>query len=124
MTLIQNGLTWFGARLKIADGRTVTYARGTSTVNLTAVPTMHKYQVFTTEGFETQVTSCDYQITAADLVISGSVIVPRAGDQITESIGGVNQTFEVMNLGEEGTPYDYEAGHDGKLLTVHTKRVS
>ena len=120
--LMQDAATWLGSQLKTVAGRTVTYTRGASSVSLTAAVSMHEYQVIDTEGFETQVVSRDYFLMAADLIIGGSVVAPRAGDQITESIGGIDQTFEAMNLGDSGPAWN-EADPDGTLIVVHTKRV-
>ena len=103
-------------------GDTVTYQRGVNSVAVTAEVQLNQYEVMDHEGFSTTVTSRDYLIAAADLVISGSEIVPRAGDRIVETIRGTSHTFEVMPLGEKR---EYEqADKDGLYLLIHTKRVA
>ena len=74
------------------------------------------------EGFGITDLSRDYIVHAADLVVNGSEITPRAGDRITETIRGTSQTFEVMALGQlkEYEPCDT----DGVLLRIHTKQIA
>jgi hypothetical protein len=82
---------------------------------------MHEYEIVDTEGFGVTMLSRDYILHAADLILSGSEIVPRSGDQMVETIRGASQTYEVMALGnlKEYEPLDT----DGVLLLVHTKRI-
>jgi hypothetical protein len=120
--ILQDGAAWLGSQLKAHAGVSVTYTRGTDSASITATATMQQYDVVDAEGFSTSVVSRDYLVHAADLVLAGSLIVPRAGDQIAETIAGVACTFEVMPLGEkrEFDPLD----SDGLLLLIHTKKVA
>jgi hypothetical protein len=121
--LLQDGATWLGQQLKAVAGVTVTYTRGiNAATGLTGTVTMARYETVDSEGFGVVALSRDYVLHAADLVVGGTMIVPRAGDQITETILGVAQTFEVMALGElrESEPLDT----DGLMLLVHTKKVN
>ena len=103
-------------------GDTVTYTRGANSVAVTAEVQLNQYEIMDYEGLSSTITSRDYLIAAADLVLSGSEIAPRAGDRITETIRGTAQTFEVMPLGDKK---EYEqADKDGLYLLIHTKRVS
>ena len=120
--MMQDGAAWLGGQLKTAAGVSVTYTRGTNSVTLTAVPTLHQYEIVDDEGFGISMLSRDYLIHAADLILAGAEIAPRAGDRIAETIDGVAQTFEVMPLGQK---HEYEpADPDGLLLIVHTKKVA
>jgi len=119
--VMQDGAAWLGAQLKQLVGVTITYTRGTSSVSLTATPTLHEYEIVDDEGFGIRMLSRDYLLHAADLVLAGAAIVPRSGDRITEVVGGVSQVFEVMPLGQS---HEFEpADTDGLLLIVHTKKV-
>lgn len=121
--LLQDGVTWLGTRLKAVAGLSVTYARGSDSVAVTASAAFHEYQIVDEEGFSASVLVRDYLLHAADLIIDGSVITPRAGDTITETINGVSQTFEVMPLDERRREYE-PLDTDGVLLKLHTKRVA
>lgn len=119
--ILQDGAAWLGGQLRDHAGVSITYQRGTGTVALTATATLRQYEIVDHEGFSSTILVRDYIVHAADLVISGSAIAPRAGDQIHETIRSVAETYEVMPLGErkEYEPFD----QDGTLLLIHTKRV-
>ena len=120
--LLQDGATWLGQQLKAVAGVTITYTRGiNAATGLTGTVTLARYETVDSEGFGIVALSRDYVLHAADLVVGGALIVPRAGDQITETILGTAQVFEVMALGElkESEPLDT----DGLLLLIHTKKV-
>lgn len=103
-------------------GDTVTYQRGANSVPVTAEVQVNRYEVTDLDGVVTVVTSRDYLVTAADLVLAGAEIVPRAGDRIVETIRGTEQTFEVVPLGQQK---EYEqADPAGLSLLIHTKRVA
>lgn len=120
--ILQDGAAWLGGQLKDHAGTSITYQRGALSATLTGTATLHEYEVVDQDGFSTTVLSRDYIVHAADLVLSGAEIAPRAGDQITETIGGVACSFEVMPLGmkKEYEPVD----RDGLLLLIHTKKVA
>lgn len=119
--ILQDGASWLGGQLKDHAGVSVTYQRGTDSVTLTATPTLHEYEIVDQDGFASVILSRDYVVHAADLVLAGAEIAPRAGDQILETIRLVSQTYEVMPLGQkkEYEPLD----RDGLLLLIHTKKV-
>lgn len=129
--LLQRGVTWLGGQLKSSCGVTITYTRRTQSVTLTATAENHEYQIVDEEGFATSVVSRDYILHAAELIIGGAVIRPRAGDLIAETVAGLACTFEVTPLSgvvrrtnaglSEG---EYEPmDTDGTLLRVHTKKI-
>lgn len=120
--ILQDGAAWLGEQLKAVAGVTVAYHRASSSISdVTATVSLHEYEVLDTDGIMVLIKSRDYIVHAADLVLSGSTITPRAGDRIVETIGGVSQTFEIMPLGaqKEYEPLDT----DGVLLRIHTKKI-
>lgn len=120
--ILRAGAEWFGEQLKAAASVTVEYHRGASTIDaLTATVSTHEYEVLDTDGIMVLIKSRDYIVHAADLVI-GSQITPRSGDRIIETIGGTDQTFEIMPLGAQKEYEPIDA--DGILLKIHTKRVA
>lgn len=120
--MLQDGVAWLGGQLKNSAGLTVTYARGSDSVAVTASAAFHEYQIVDEEGFSQSVLVRDYILHAADLILDGSAVAPRIGDVITETIGGVAQTFEVLPLDDRRREYQ-PLDTDGVLLMVHTKRV-
>ncbi len=119
--ILQDGVTWIGARLKAHAGVTISYSRGIGSVSITATAAMHQYEVVDQDGLPTQFLSRDYLVQAADLVIDATTIAPRIGDRISETIGSVVNVFEVMPIPgkKECEPED----PDGVLLRIHTKKV-
>lgn len=120
--ILQDGAAWLGGQLKAHAGLSVSYQRGALSVAITATATMHEYEIVDDEGFGIVMLSRDYIVHAADMILSGVEIAPRAGDRIVETIRGVSQTFEVMPLGQkhEYEPFDT----DGLLWLIHTKQVT
>lgn len=104
-----------------AFGGTVTYARGSDTVNVTAEVVLADYGVTGPIGGRIQVQPRDYLITAADLVLNSAQITPRSGDKIRETILGIVEEFQVMPLGDRPCHEDADAGKTKWL--VHTKYV-
>jgi hypothetical protein len=115
-TLFQRSATWLGTRLQNAAGRTATYTRYSgTTVALTAVPSVHAYEVVD-EGIHTLVTSWDFVIPRDDLGFD-----PAQGDQITETLNSVATVYEVQPIGS--LPCFEWLDSSGLLLKVHTKKV-
>jgi hypothetical protein len=68
-----------------------------------------------------QFTSRDFLITAADLVLGGAVVQPKAGDCITESAASGTIVYQVLAPGKEpcwrwSDPYR-------NTIRIHTKQV-
>lgn len=103
-------------------GVSIAYQRGPNSVSITGTVSQHVYEVVDAEGFGITALSRDYIVQAADLVLSGAEIAPRAGDRITETIRDTSQTFEVMAIGQlkEYEPVDT----DGTMLKIHTKKIA
>lgn len=98
-------------------GVPVTLRRGAaSSAALVATWSQHDYDITEPDGFSTLVQSRDYVLKAAETMIAGAVITPRAGDRIVDG----SETFELMTLGKrpaaELLPGNYR-------WLVHTKRI-
>lgn len=120
--ILQDGAAWLGGQLNDHAGLSVVYQRGASSVSITATATMHEYEVVDDDGFGIVMLSRDYIVHAADMILSGAEIAPRAGDRITETIQGVVCVFEVMALGQK---HEYEPlDTDGLMWLIHTKKVA
>lgn len=121
--LLQNAAAWLGSKLQTAGGRLITYQRaGTSSGTISGVCSKVEYDVLDqNEGVITTVAFDDWMFTASELKISGTVITPRIGDQISETLNGNTITYEVLPIDKR--PCFEFADSSGILLTVHTKRV-
>lgn len=106
--------------LQASNGEEVTYCRGDSEVELTAI-VIHKdvEQVSAYEILVEVIEQWDFLIRATDLVIGGVVILPVAGDRIRRVVGSITQTLEVMSQRPEPHYRVTEAG--GEFLRVHAK---
>ena len=120
--IMETGATWLGEQFQQCAAVTIVYARGRSTVSVTAHPAMHEYEVVDEDGIVTVHLSRDYILHRADLIIAGDTITPRPGDRITETIADVSQEFEVLPIADrkEWEPLDaFDI-----LIRVHTKKVA
>ena len=110
--------TRLAGRLKNFAGVAVSFKRGKlAAIAMTVTAANQEYEVVDQEGFSTRVVSRDFTFTLADLDF-----VPRPGDRIIETIGGVEQTFEAMSVGDKPC---FESLDDyGVMGVVHTKRVA
>ena len=120
--VLETAATWLGGQLKGFASVVGTYRRGSLSVSLIVTAYDYTYEVVDTEGFNITALSRDYIVHAADIVLGGVVVVPRAGDTITETIQGVARSFEVMPLGQlkEYEPLDAS----GVMIKIHTKRIA
>ena len=118
-TLLQDGVAWLQGQLKDSSGVTVTFYRGTESVVITATPVQKDYTVPLETGGWMNVTSRDYYFAAADVIISGSVVKPRQGDRIIETIGGVEYSYTILSFGS--MPACEWRDQDGVGLIVHSK---
>jgi hypothetical protein len=83
---------------------------------------MHEYEVLDEDGIPMRVLSHDWTFVASDLVLNGQPIEPRPGDRIVEIVDGEEFPFEVMPI--EKKPCFEPLDVSGRLILVHTKRVS
>ena len=100
------------------------YARGNDESDpIRGVPVQHEYEVIDDEtGLPTKVISYDWRFVAAELLIANEPVTPRKGDLWKPTIGGVQETYEVLPIGKR--PCFERADTSGVLLLIHTKRTS
>jgi len=101
--------------------RTVTYRRGSDSVELSATVGQTVFRLTDEQGFEVRIVTRDYLIAADDLLLAGSQTEPRRGDRIEETDGGVTRVYEL--LGPGGEPEWRWSGPNHVTLRVHTKEV-
>lgn len=103
--------------------RTVAFQRsGSSEVALVATKGRQTFTLVDSEGFQTQVESHDWLVTAADLVIDGSPATPRRGDRIVETLGTLRFIYEVLAM--DGVPEWAWSDDLKQTYRIHTKLVS
>ena len=119
---------WESAGAPLNDtffGVSVTYSRGTSSVTATAIPSVIAYETFSVDELplNTVATWRQYLIAAsalATLAPAGQVFRPKRADVIVETIGGVEQRFEVSPLPDKPAA---EMQLGGARWLVRAKRV-
>lgn len=121
-TLIERGVTFLGDKMQSAAGRTVTVRRGIYTsANITAWHHTKQYQEVGEDGLITSISMEDWTFVASELIVNGTVIEPRPGDTIMETLNGQQIHYEVLPTEtKRATEWLDTSGH---LLLVHTKRV-
>jgi len=119
--LLQEGLDWLEGQRREHLSRTVTYRRGSSTVELPATVGATRFEVDDGYGLVIEQEMRDYLIATADLVLGGEQTLPRLGDEILEERDGVTYVYEVMELGAE--QHYRTCDPAGKTLRIHTKHV-
>jgi len=119
--MLEQGASWLAGMLKQHASRTVTYARGAESVELSATLGRTTYEVADEYGTVVEAKATDFIVPAADLVLAGQKAQPEPGDQVRVTVGDEVHVFEVMDLGGAGhwrpsDPY-------GHTLRIHTKLV-
>lgn len=118
--MLEDGAAWLGEQLQAHAGRTVNIRQGKQTVSgIVATLAMKEYKIAGVDGFETEVTSCDWTFVRADLDTAGLVF--RTGAVIEETVAGVLKKYEAMELGDRPAAEDLDTS--GILITLHTKQV-
>lgn len=121
-SLLEEGAAWLGEQLQGAAGIEVEYGRRSASLTMVGWPSMHEYEVLDEDGIPTRILSQDWTFVAAELVLDDQPIEPRPGDRITQTVDGEEFPFEVMPL--EKKPCFERLDAAGRLVVVHTKRVS
>jgi hypothetical protein len=96
----------------------VTYRRGEVRLDgLAATKGLSTFELSDASGALTRVDSVDFIVTAADLVLSGVVTLPRRGDTVTDEDGVVHTVYPVN--GTDCWRWSDTQGYTS--LRVHTK---
>lgn len=109
-------------RKKQADGRSVTYTRGDSSLSLTAWLGRTLFSRLASPGVGGAAVEWgdrDYLVAVADLTLGE----PALGDRITETINGTAVVFEVLTP-DTGEPAWRYSDPTRTVWRIHTKRVT
>jgi hypothetical protein len=121
--VLQDGFGWLGAQLKLCAGHSVTYQRGSVTVEVTAVYGKQLLKVADGRGgLRMEWSDKDFLILAEDLAVDGTRLIPQRGDQIIETIGETETTYEVMAPAGE-PPWRWCDPYKTRLR-IHTKQTT
>ena len=123
--LLDRASAWLdGMRVKHTS-RLVLYQRGLWSVSVPAGIGRTTFQVDNGSGVIETVESRDFLILAADLVLGGTVTLPKTGDRIREASGedggGASYMYEVLAPGTEPA-YRFSDPYR-RTLRIHTKQV-
>lgn len=115
--LLEQAANWLGQMRSAHLSRTVTYARGSDSIQIQATMGKTLFEVEDAYGGLEKWESRDFLISAADLVLGGELIEPKRGDWITDT----GKVYEVLAPGKEDVcrpsdPY-------GVTWRIHTKRA-
>ncbi len=119
--LLERGAAWLDQQRSRHLTRTVTYLRGTESVELAAAIGKTVFEQADEYGVIHRTESRDYLISATDLVLGGTQEQPKAGDRVRETAGEQVFLYEVMAPGGE-PPWRFSDAYR-RTLRIHTKFV-
>ena len=119
--LLRQGSAWLDGQRHMHLTQTVLYQRGAESIELSATIGRTEFEQADEYGVLHRTESRDYIIRAADLVLAGETVLPKAGDQIRETDGALTHVYEVMAPGGE-PPWRYSDPYR-VALRIHTKHV-
>jgi len=120
--MLEQGASWLDGQRHQHMTRTVSYARGSNTVEVQATIGRTVFEQADEYGIVTKTESRDYLIRTADIVLDGQVTVPKRGDQIRENDGSSTFIYEVLSPGDE--PVFRYSDPYRKALRIHTKHIA
>ena len=95
MSMLQTAAVWLAGRRKTYVTMSVTYARGSQSVSLSATPG-RSTTVTNPDGVEVKISDRDWILTSADLILGDSLTTPQIGDVIEETADGQVYTWTVL----------------------------
>ena len=115
MGMLQNGLNWLESQRKTHLSVPVTYRRGSDSAEVQATIGKTVFKVTDDYGRFQHIESRDYLISATDLVLNDTQILPEPGDEIIEN----GFIYEVMAPNNE--PEWRFSDSSRQTLRIHTK---
>jgi len=120
-TLLQSGAAWLAGQLKTHAAIDVSYERSGDVCEVSAVQGSTPWDVIDSGGAPVRFISCDWRLTAADLVLAGLIATPEAGDKIVDRNGEQVLTYEVLPPDGKNC---FERLPQGVELIVYSKLIS
>ena len=122
MDLLQRGSDWLERKRNRHLTREVVFVRGADSVEVKATVGRTIFRVDKGYGVLERIEARDYLILAADLVLSGTPVLPKAGDKIQETEDGKTFSYEILAPGNE--PCWRYSDLYRVTLRIHTKLVA
>lgn len=119
--MLRAGLDWLDSVRNEHMTCTVTFARGESTVQVSATVGKTEYSQTDEYGIERRFETRDFLIRTADLQLDEKAVLPSVGDRITQTEGDKDYVYEVLSPG--GEPHYRYCDPYMKTLRIHTKLV-
>ena len=122
--MLEQGASWLDDQRHQHMTRSVSYARGASTVAIQATVGQTEFEQADDVGggIVHKTESRDYLIRTADLVLDGQATLPKRGDQIRETDGTTTVVYEVLSPGDE--PVFRYSDPYRNALRIHTKHIA
>jgi hypothetical protein len=120
--LLDQTVSWLDGVRQAHLSRTVTYQRGSESVDLAATLGSTTYETADEAGAIVQATATDFIVAAGNLVLSGEPVTPRPGDRFLVTTPIATQVYEVLAM-TGGTHYRH-CDPAGRMLRIHTKLIS
>lgn len=121
--LLERGATWLAGQRHAHLTRPVTYCRDLGQVVLQATIGRSEFEQVDEHGLVVRSVLRDYLVRAADLVLGGARVLPRAGDRIREAVSEtVTLVYEVVSPSPDEPPYRTSDPY-GITLRIHTRHV-
>ena len=124
--LIQKGLAWLDDQRHAHMTQTVLYVRDTESasyiVELLATIGRTEFEQVDEFGIVHKLQSRDFLIRAADLDLGAGPVLPRAGDQVRETVGTSVFVYEVNAPGGQ-PPFRYSDPYR-RVLRIHSKHIA
>lgn len=119
--LLDRGLAFLDDQRHKHMSRTVVYQRGAEAKEVLATVGRTEFEQADDAGLIHRVESRDFLVRAADLDLGAGPILPRAGDQVRETVGAQVFVYEVNAPGGQ-PPFRY-SDPCRRVLRVHTKHI-
>jgi ubiquinone/menaquinone biosynthesis C-methylase UbiE len=119
--LLHQGVDWLDGMRTAHLSRSVTYQRGSESVEIAATMGQTTYEVADEYGATVEAVATDFLVSSDELVLGGEKTLPKTGDRIRLAGDDEVLVFEVMDLGGAG---HYRPGDPyRRTLRIHTKQV-
>lgn len=119
--LLDRGAAFLDAQRHQHLSRLVIYRRGTDEKEVQATIGKTEFEQADDAGLIHRVESRDFLVRTAELDLGAGPILPRAGDQVRETVGTSVFVYEVNAPGGQ-PPWRYSDPHR-RVLRIHTKHI-
>jgi len=125
--VLNQGSKWLEKQRHKHMTRTVTYERGSESVDLKATFGKTVFELDNGFGVLEKTETRDFLIRTKDLVLASEKVLPKRGDKIKEKDGDMTYVYEVMAPGTPSTsgrqPHYRFSDPYRRTLRIHTKQV-